>query len=722
MTKTIVLNENDIIRLIKSLKENVEDDVYTIGGELNSPMGGNYYHIEQGNGSLEEEVDENLETEVEPNEVDLSSFKKQDTLTPKIWEEDGTLNSRIRLKLLDIADDFWKFVNITWVKPQGIILTGSICNYNWSKYSDIDLHLIADFDEIDEKTDFVRQYLDSKKNEWNEQHQCLRIMNFDVELYVQNIGEMSASNGIYDLEENKWVTRPDSSQIKPIELNKYAIKDKAAEIMTIIDNMYDHLNATDDKHVIEVIGDDVEDLWKLVKRMRTKSLEKDGESGNGNIVYKVLRRTGYLDKLFNLFSITYDRVNSIDESKGLVREYIDSNHNAQLVDYFKRYSKDNPESDMEKAYSLCAKYPFVIERFFQRYDVLDLTLELYNEQMEEALYDFKRNFKKYFDYSNYDVYISNVRYFIQIVNTIGKCNELVEIGIDILGTTELPTWHALEFKRVVKNEWCIHFGDDSYSIAKNGFNSGTQDIEELGFTKRNKDMGAGYNFAYLADNQQADESPYGNEAVIFRTSGVLCYHRYDNQEQVIFYGPYAKDFIPLKKNIETKEWEIIGNNGRVIFSSNRVTEICEWVEDNLAQYRKQIMYGKNGVRQPKNESIFYNENIRTFLTEEVVADGNAMHNIYADRWKAERQALKDFICQYGKLMTSKENGKQYKVYYDKTLSELIGYNYCICLQWDPVEMKPSSTLYIRALDKFTDRIFQASYDTSGMDNDYGTQY
>lgn len=722
MSRTVIIKENDIIKLNKLLKENVEADVYTIGGEKDAPMGGNYYHVEQNDSSEDGEINENLEMEVEPNEVDLSSFKKQKTLTPKIWGEDGVLDSRIRLKLLDIADDFWKFVNITWVEPQGIILTGSICNFNWSKYSDIDLHLIADFDEIDEKTEFVRQYLDSKKNEWNEQHQGLKIMDFDVELYVQNVGEIPASSGIYDLEENKWITKPESKEIKPIELNKFGIKDKAAEIMTIIDDMYDKLNGTDDKHVIEVIGEDAEQLWKLVKGMRTKSLDKEGESGGGNIIYKVLRRTGYLDKLFNLFSITYDRVNSIDESKELVKEYIDNNYNAKLVDYFKRYSSNNPESNIEKAYSLCAKYPFIIQRFFERYDVLDLTLDLYNNQMEDALYDFKRNFKKYFDYSNYDAYISNVRYFIQIVNAIGKCDELVQIGIDILGTTELPTWHALDFERVVKNEWCIHFGNDSYSISKKGFTSGTQNIEELGFTKRTDDMGVGYNFAYLANNEQVDYSPYGNEAVIFRTSGVLCYHHYDSEEQVIFYGPYAKDFIPLKKNQETKEWEIIGNNGRVLFASSRVTEICKWVETNLDQYRKQIMYGKNGIRQPKNESIFYNENIKSYLTEEIVADGNAEHNIYDDRWKAERQALKDFIVKYGKVMTSKENGKQYKIYYDKTLSELIGYNYCICLQWDPIQMKPSSTLYIRALDKFTDRIFQASYDASGMDNTYAKQY
>lgn len=708
MSKIVVIKENDLLKI----KESIEDDVYTIGAETDSPMGGSYYHVNDSSS----EIQENIETEVEPSDISLSSFQKQKELPTRIWKDDDTLDSRIRLKLLDIADDFWNSVNITWVEPQGIILTGSICNFNWSKYSDIDLHLIVDFDEVDEKTDFVRQYMDSKKNEWNEQHKNLKIMGFDVELYVQNVGEMPQSSGIYDLEENEWIEKPSGEDIKPIQLNKFPIKDKAAEIMTIIDDMYDELNSTDDKHIAETIGEDASHLWKLVKCMRANSLEKDGESGSGNIVYKVLRRSGYLDKLFDLFSITYDKVNSIDESKEIVKEYIGDNHSAKLVNYFKRYSTKNKDSDLEKAFSLCSKYPFVIERFFQTYDILDLTLELYNEQMEESLYDFKRNFKKYFNFNDYESYIHNVRYFLQIIDTIGKCDELVQIGIDILGTTELPSWHALEFKRVVKNEWCIHFGKDSYSIAKNGFTSGTQDIDKLGFTNRSDDMGIGYNFAYLVNNEQIDYSPYGSEAVIFRTSGVLCYHYYDSEEQVIFYGPKAKDFIPLKKNQKTKKWEIIGNNGRVLYSSQRVSDLCNWVETNLAQYRKQILHGTNGIR----ENLFLKTNIRTYLAEEAVADGNSEHNPYAKRWKSERQALKDFLLNYGKIMTSKENGKEYKVYYDKTLSELIGINYCICVQWDRVEMKPESTIYVRALDKFTERIFQANNDTRGRDNEYGT--
>ena len=84
--------------------------------------------------------------------------------------------------------------------------------------------------------------------------------------------------------------------------------------MTIIDDMYTALESTSDLHEIEEIGEDASYLWKKVKKMRKTSLEKNGESGAGNIVYKILRRTEYLNKLWKLSTIIYDRKNSIHES------------------------------------------------------------------------------------------------------------------------------------------------------------------------------------------------------------------------------------------------------------------------------------------------------------------------------------------------------------------------------------------------------------------------
>ena len=665
---------------------------------------------------------ENIDFEVNSSDIDLSSFKKKNQLAP-IWNEQGELNLRIRLKLLDIADDFWEFVNLKWVKPSGVILTGSICNFNWSKFSDIDLHLIVDFDEIDEKTEFVRDYLDAKKNEWNNEHEDLKILDYPVELYVQNLEEMPKSGGIYDLEEDKWLKKPNADDIKSIGLNKFSIKDKAANIMTIIDDMYDALNSTSDSYEIETIGDDAKYLWKKVKNMRKKGLETQGESSSANIVYKILRRTNYLEKLWKLSTIVYDRSNSIFESKEVIKEYLDKDYNLPLYKYFKWATT---ASDEEKVRDIIYQCSYDAKNYVDKMSHQNEIFLPFREELikdEEIIYD--------------DNFVE------QLANTIVS-NGLTKAFMTYLqyysNEYELPSWMFMDFNRIVKNEWCIHFGADSDSIAKEGFTGGTPEIEHLAYTNAGSHKShAGYDFAFLIDDKSVDYNEYGDEAVIFRTSGIEIYHYGDNQNQVVFWGPNVKSFIPIHQ--EDGDWVVYGQNGQVLVRCGRPSEIAIWATENLPQYRKQIMAGKNGYipkyydyRQKKHVPypIYRNESVQKYITllkeqainEESVADGSSKGNPYDKRWKTERKALKDFICNYGTLMQSKEDDKQgrlYKCFWDKTLSNLIGYNYCLAVQWDEINNKPKSTIYVRACDRFTRNIRRnIQYDTSGRDNQIAT--
>lgn len=253
---------------------------------------------------------ENNETEVDSDEVDLSTFKPQETLTHSLWD-DGKLDSRIRLKLLDIADDFIKFLDLGDLKPLDIRLTGSICNYNWSEQSDIDMHIILDFSEIDSKKNLVRGFMDAKKNEWNDMHGDLNIYGFSVELYVEDPSESAISSGVYSLQKNEWVKEPSKDEI---ELNDTkTIKALSAAIMTMIDD-YEQMFYTEqeDSHKVEVLGNDLEELRIFIRNMRKEQLAEKGEMAVGNIVYKVLRRTGYLDTMYDLQNAIYDKLNSID--------------------------------------------------------------------------------------------------------------------------------------------------------------------------------------------------------------------------------------------------------------------------------------------------------------------------------------------------------------------------------------------------------------------------
>lgn len=727
---------------------------------------------------------ENFEDEVESSEIDLSSFKKRNDLAPNIWDDEDTLNSRVRLRLLDVADDFWNFVDLSWVRPKGIILTGSICNFNWSHYSDIDLHLVVDFKEVDEKTEFVRDYFDSKKNEWNESHSGLKIYDFNIELYVQDVNDDMESSGVYDLQENKWISKPSQSDIKSIGLEKYDIKDKAAEIMTIVDNMYEDLESTDDSHEIEVIGNDAKYLWDKLKKMRRNSLQKEGESGLGNIVWKYLRRVDYLDKIWRLSNIVYDKVNSITEGKSnkgnkytvyvngkkdeefsnrdwkrkpkvgkgfysggavfkiekvtddsiytveestlkngnLINEYLEKDYNYPLYNYFKWAKNASTE---EKARDLAYECDWYIGNYIAeihyRFPEFDKFLD------EDGRFDCEDEEK--------------VEEFVKLLTQNKLLDHFISLMNGICPSEELPTWMTTDFNRIIKNEWCIHFGNNATEIAKEGFTGGTEDISHLAYTNAGQEKPtAGYNFAFVINDRKVDYNEYGDEAVIFRTSGVEIYHYGDNEDQVIFWGPNAHDFIPIKFDREYGDWVVKGMKDQVL-KMGRPSEIAAWATENLPQYRKQIMASKNGYIPKfydyrKNKRVPYplyrNESIAKYisylngqqLNEETVADGSSEGNPYKDRWKAEREALKNFICNNGTVMQSKEDnkdGKLYKCFWDKGLSNLIGYNYCLCVQWDEINLKPKSVVYIRACDKFTPNIRRnLQFDTRGMDNQVGT--
>ena len=92
------------------------------------------------------------------------------------------------------------------------------------------------------------------------------------------------------------------------------------------------------------------------------------------------------------------------------------------------------------------------------------------------------------------------------------------------------------------------------------------------------------------------------------------------------------------------------------------------------------------------------------ITESQLRKMNEDVNPLSQRWQYERFVLKDYLAKYGKLMISKENGKEYKVVFDSFLSNLLGINFCICIQWDSITNMPGEIIYVRAYDKFAERV------------------
>lgn len=241
----------------------------------------------------------------------LSSFIPHDKLNERIWLPNGYINSRVRLRLLDLADDFFDSLDIDWVEVKDIILTGSLANFNWSKFSDLDVHILIDYKDVDEKTNLVSNYLSAKKNLWNEQHDNLKIYGFPVEMYVQDINEEHISSGVYSLEKNEWAIKPDKENFENIHLNKAFISKKVNEIIYKINKLSDKINKCDDEYQLEGLAKKVKTLFDKIKGARKEGLKKSGEYNSFNIIFKVLRRIGALDKIYELKIKTYDKMNSL---------------------------------------------------------------------------------------------------------------------------------------------------------------------------------------------------------------------------------------------------------------------------------------------------------------------------------------------------------------------------------------------------------------------------
>lgn len=255
---------------------------------------------------LASSIDTHLGQELHvPNDV-LDSFKIKDTLSPDIWP-DGNLSPKIKTQLVRIAKDFIKELKPkTPIRIKDILFTGSLANYNWSKFSDIDMHILVDFNDLDANKDIAKEYFDAQKNLWNQKHD-ITVFNYPVELYVQDVKEKLVATAVYSVLHDKWIRKPEREGFK---LNKKVIKDKADKFITQLKDIRTAYKKEDYQEVVDMVTS----LKAKIKTMRKSGLEKGGELSDENIVFKVLRRTQFMEILDSFKAKAYDKLMSVVET------------------------------------------------------------------------------------------------------------------------------------------------------------------------------------------------------------------------------------------------------------------------------------------------------------------------------------------------------------------------------------------------------------------------
>lgn len=255
------------------------------------------------------EIDQIIDS-VYPEQINLKSFETKDVLNYKIWS-DNDLKKPIRKRLYNIATEFIDNVDLPGIVISDIVLVGSIAGFNWSKFSDIDLHIIIDMDKLAEKygsKEVIKKLFDDERNLFNKKHNDLYIYGYPVELYVQDINEENASNGIYSILNGRWIKVPQGGNRLT---NKNLIKKKAAQFINIIDKYAEIANRKLSEAQYILLKDRLDKIHDEIITGRRTSLAKDGEYASDNIVFKVLRRSGHLGILNDARTLVYDKLNSI---------------------------------------------------------------------------------------------------------------------------------------------------------------------------------------------------------------------------------------------------------------------------------------------------------------------------------------------------------------------------------------------------------------------------
>ena len=240
----------------------------------------------------------------------INSFYLQDELNPDVWDlpnerymgdEDAQnykLKPLIRERLLKVAEIFIDYLD-TDLFIQDVIFVGSLVGYNWSEFSDFDLHILIDLDEAGEDKEMYEELFRLKKSIFNAAHD-ISIRGFETELYVQDLNEKNESQGVYSILNDKWLKTPKKEDFK---IDEKKLKEKIKQWTDIIDGVLE--NAEDE---------DIEGALKLVKKYREKlrkyrtcGLKREGEYSYENLVFKYLRRNGYIGKLENFKNKIVDK-------------------------------------------------------------------------------------------------------------------------------------------------------------------------------------------------------------------------------------------------------------------------------------------------------------------------------------------------------------------------------------------------------------------------------
>jgi hypothetical protein len=313
------------------------------------------------------------------------AIEKHDSLNNKLFTKDALLKDKVRDKMLEIVDTFLADLEDQEIKIKvdDILFIGSNASYNYTKDSDIDLHIVANAKAVNYPAELGNALYSAYRSIFNKSLD-ISIYDIPLELFVETVNSERVSNGIYSVKKNKWIKKPVQEDIPEYDKEALAkLVDKWEEKCKklIEDIKADKLDS--EEKVVKLLED-------IYDKLRKKGVAK-GEYAIENLAFKELRNNGYLDKL-------KDYRNELTSKRLSLEEKLEAQNNFNKQDciskiagvYQAQFTSSNmfiisniKEHDLRAIYDNLLKLPFVKDLTYAEQSYFDPRTSNYNVMLNK---------------------------------------------------------------------------------------------------------------------------------------------------------------------------------------------------------------------------------------------------------------------------------------------------------------------------------------------------
>ena len=319
-------------------------------------------------------------------------IEKHDSLNSKLFTKDELLKDEVRDKMLEIVDTFLADLKEQEIKIKvdDILFIGSNASYNYTKDSDIDLHILANTKAVDYPAELGAAIYSAYRSIFNK-NLDITLYDIPLEIFVETEDSVRVSNGVYSVKKNKWVKKPVQEDIP--EYDKAALDKLVDEWEEKCKELIDDIKADkldDEKKVVKMLED-------IYEKLRKKGVAK-GEYAIENLAFKELRNKGYLDQF-------KEYRNELTSKRLSLEEKLDRQARVDIYNKLVQAAGTQPiiqdngmffiynlkASEVDNVLNVIRRLPFVVEAHANengKYDFSN-TLELAMNKMPKKYYNIR---------------------------------------------------------------------------------------------------------------------------------------------------------------------------------------------------------------------------------------------------------------------------------------------------------------------------------------------